>query len=116
MSIESMTADNPGPLFDAAASEDAKRTGIENATSPLIRQVRLLEARLVAFDLASGGREISADDVAEHYSSTLHIDLWEHLGNAAGAIFQTDEWEFVRYVKSQRVRSHSNLIRVWRLR
>ena len=111
-----MTTDNPGPLFDAAASEDAKRAGIENATSPLIRQARLCEAREIARWRGRCGLLVSADDVARYYKEVRGVDLWGHLGNAAGAIFQTDEWEFAGYTKSERVRSHGNLIRVWRAR
>lgn len=117
MSIENGLNDTVtlGPLFDAELGAKERDAGIDRATAPMIRQARLHDARKVAREIAALHGEVCADDVARHFRDR-GIDLWQALGNAAGSIFRSAEFEFVRYQKSERVRSHRNVIAVWRLR
>ena len=114
MSIESMTSDNLGPLFDPVTGRAGRDAGIAAASSPLVRRVRLLDVKEIAKQIARTRGEVSMDDVARHYAER-GVDLWETLGNAAGGVFRDPCWEFAGYVKSERARSHRNLIRMWRL-
>lgn len=97
-------------LFDAAESQRHAVEGITRAANN--NAVLLHEARQIAKDLAQGGREISMDDVARVMGKRSAL-----LGNAAGSVFSGREWEWTgKFIKSARVRSHSNLLRVWRLK
>ncbi len=52
-------------------------------------------------------------DLAQQIAAAYHLDL----GNAAGSVFKTDDWEFTgRWVPSQRPEAHGRFIRVWRLK
>ena len=103
------------PLFDAAASEDAKATGIDRATGSLpMWNVMLLDAaRGIARIIAREGGTVTADDVVRRFADK-GIDLTAKLGNAMGSLFKGPEWEWTGdYIKSARVHAHSNLLRVW---
>jgi len=106
------------PLFDSAASEAARDEGIEAATGSLPAwNLHLIEAaRGVARILARRNGTVNADDVVKHFADE-GTDLTAKLGNAMGGLFRGDEWEFTgKYIKSERVHAHANLLRVWRLR
>lgn len=98
------------PLFDSVASESAKVVGMNRAANN--RPVELEYARNVAKQLARAKGEITADQVQE-----ILIAQGIELKNAAGSIFKDPAFEFAgRYEKSARVKAHSNLLRVWRLK
>jgi len=106
------------PLFDAVASEAAKDDGRDAAEASLpVWNRNLMEAaRSVARALAHQNGTVTADDVVLRFARN-RINLTAKLGNAMGSLFRGDEWEFTgRYVKSERVHAHSNLLRVWKLR
>lgn len=103
-------------LFDAAESERLKEAGIAAAAEgrEYLLEIARDRARLVARERG----EVTMDDVV----AALVADGFDpaQLGNAAGAVFKgkmggVSEWAFTgRFVRSARVASHSNLLRVWR--
>ena len=98
-------------LFDAAESERLKEAGIAAAAEgrEYLLEIARDRARLVARERG----EVTMDDVV----AALVADGFDpaQLGNAAGAVFKGREWVFTgRFVRSARVASHSNLLRVWR--
>lgn len=98
-------------LFDAAESERRKEAGIAVAAEgrEYLLEIARDRARLVARERG----EVTMDDVV----AALVADGFDpaQLGNAAGAVFKGKEWAFTgRFVRSARVASHSNLLRVWR--
>lgn len=100
------------PLFDYAESERRKVEGMELAANN--RGGILTEARVIAKELATEGRAISADDVVAAMCERgygIHA-----LKNAAGSLFAGQDWQWTgQFVKSVRSHSHSNLLRLWRL-
>lgn len=72
------------------------------------RNADLAEARLYLVKLAQGinCREVTAEHAAQF-----------NLGNAAGSLFKTEEWEWTGRFKESTVPSrHNGMIRVWRLK
>lgn len=113
MSVIEHTTQRELPLFDAAASEAARRAGMEKAATN--KASLLKHARKVAKRLAEGGEAISADDVAEALQGE-GISVFA-LGSAAGSLFRESCWEWTgAFVKSRRTHAHSNLLRVWKLK
>jgi hypothetical protein len=99
-------------LFDAAESERRKDAGMALAAAS--REAILEVARERARFVAREHGEVSMDDVA----AALVVSGYDpaDLGNAAGSVFRGSEWVWTgRFVRSSRVASHSNLLRVWRL-
>ena len=61
-------------------------------------------------------RCVTADD-AHRIAASLTGGNQNALGNAAGSIFKTDEWEFTGvWSPSQRPSNHARPVRVWRLK
>ena len=98
--------------FDFEKAQRAKEIGMTTAAD---NKKALLEyARGIAVELGRKG-DVSADDV-QRVLEARGISV-RALGNAAGSLFERKKWEWTgRFVKSQREHSHSNLLRVWRLR
>lgn len=117
MSIEDGKRDDNsmGPLFDAEKADEAAEEGIARAASPIHRQMTLAGAQELARHLAVLHGRVTADDLAR-VCADRGVDLPRILGNAMGAVFRGPEWELVGYEKSERVRRHGNVIRVWRLK
>lgn len=91
--------------------ESLKKDGMKNAADA--NHEVLMLAREIALHLAkqTGGR-CHADMV----QSVLIANGLE-LGNAAGSLFKTQDWEWTGdFVKSDRVSNHARIIRVWRLK
>lgn len=88
--------------------ESLKAEGMKRAAEN--RRVWLALAQQRAKVLAMRGNTITIDDV---FADNLKP---EYLGNAAGSVFKTDEWEFVEWVPSKRPSNHGRPIRSWRLR
>ena len=102
-------------VFDADASADARDEGIARASSQAYRRLLLLDARRMAIMLAMRNGETNADEVVRWYAEH-DIDLTGSIGNAMGALFRGDEWEWTgKFINSARVHAHANLLRVWRL-
>lgn len=101
------------PLFDSQLSEQAKETGMNQAAEA--KKALLKYARELAIKLASGGKEISADDVQKAlYEQGINIHA---LGNSAGSLFAGKQWEWTgRRIKSIRQHAHANEIKIWRLK
>jgi hypothetical protein len=102
--------------FDPALAERYKREAMAAAASSPAHQqlLDLLRPVLVKIALSRSDRCVTADDaqawLAEHgYSPGA-------LGNAAGSLFRSSDWELVGYRKSARVSRHSNRVGVWRLK
>jgi len=101
-----------GEVFDAAASEAAKREGMAQAADakPAILEL----ARELARGFARRAGEVTADDVQ---MMLLEVGITpDDFGPAAGSTFRGDEWEATgEYRKSARVRNHARRLMVWRL-
>jgi hypothetical protein len=103
---------NDGPLFDIIAGIEARDAGIAQAARTKGTLLKL--ARNIAADLGRELGEVTADDVQRRLHDVHKISI-HALGNAAGAIFKTDDWEFTgRFVRSERVHARGNMLRVWR--
>ncbi|HTF61190.1 MAG TPA: hypothetical protein VK638_00615, partial [Edaphobacter sp.] len=99
--------------FDLVAGEERKEAGIALASDRRagVWGVALDTARRIARERG----EVTADDV---YRSLIAqgMDPLE-LGNAAGSIFRSKDFEFTgRWKKSKRISNHARQNRVWRLR
>ncbi len=110
-------ADAADPLttFDAAASEAAKEHG--QAAAADRRRFVLDVARSVARDIAQQDpfRRCHADQVMRRLIALDYAPA--DLGNAAGSVFKTDEWEFAgEWRPSVRVSNHGRRTMVWRLK
>lgn len=103
-------------VFDSTLSERAKEEGIARACSPEERLDWLDEAKAAAVHIGRLQDEVSMDDVARLFFLEDGIDICSILGNSCGSIFRSKYWERVGFKKSERVRRHSNIISVWRLR
>ena len=69
-----------------------------------------VHARVIA---EPGNRAITIENLRTHY------EIWGiawTLGNAAGSVFDGDEWEAVGVTTAKRPEAHGRLIRQWRLR
>ena len=58
-------------------------------------------------------RQITIEDVRDWFS---HQGMKWTLGNAAGSVFDGNEWESCGVTTAKREKSHGRLIRVWRLK
>ena len=100
-------------LFDHAAACEARDAGMAQAAEGKRSLLRF--ARGLAVELAERQGEVTADDVQRALAA--HGVSVRALGNAAGSLFVGAEWEWTgKFRKSERVHSHQNLLRVWRLR
>jgi hypothetical protein len=100
-------------LFDADASEAGKVAGMGRAAESRASLLDLARPIAVYIALSRPTREVTADDVQR---GLVELGYSPHaLGNAAGSLFKGKEWEWTgKFIKSERVHSHSNLLRVWR--
>jgi hypothetical protein len=101
--------------FSLFAGTQARDLGIATASgsrNPLVEKVRQF-LRTLARD--RDGRLVTADDA---YQYLRQIGEQESvLGNAAGALFKSSEWEFTGcWTPSKRVSNHARMVRVWRLK
>lgn len=114
MSIESMTSDNPGPLFDLEEGERRKNYGKQEALQPGGRVLLLAEVQATARHIARERGEVTVDDLYEVYGTRL-----DELGNGRGSIFDgfapVMAWS-QKMVKSKRPSRRANHIAVWRLK
>lgn len=103
-----------GPLFDAAASAQAKEAGMLQAATNKASLLEHARGRARAIARSRANREVTADDVARALEAD-GISVFA-LGNAAGSLFRGAEWEWTgRWQPSERVHAHRNPLRVWRL-
>lgn len=107
---------NQGSLdFDLAEGERLKEVGILQASDMTSRRFLLEKAKEVAHWICRNAGDVTADDVYREmeirgYSPDL-------LGNAAGAIFRGEEFEFTgQWLKSSRATNHARMNRVWRVK
>jgi|TARA_Y100000310_G_C20589548_1_gene767229 hypothetical protein len=100
--------------FDFAASNAAKKEGMElaaNANPDL-----LTVARQVAKALALTGpnRRVSSDDV---FLQMKRMGLPYNIGPVAGSLFKGPEWRFTGdRVRSKRISNHARELKVWELK
>lgn len=114
---------------EAEEGERRKADGMRLATTN--KEHLLARAREFAFDIARGvephadGQKradwlVNADDVFAAWQRDNDRRAREGLacvpwiGNAAGHLFQTPNWECVGMVKSYRSHAHRNLLRQWK--
>ena len=100
---------NQLPLFDAKRSKAHKERGMASAAS---HQRELLGiARAIALTLALNGDGTCTMDDVKRQMLKMGLDPRE-LGNAAGAVFKTDEWEFTgERIRSAQVSAHNREIK-----
>ena len=68
-------------------------------------------------ELAKNMATIAADNtITSDEVQAVLIDRGIYLGNAAGSIFKTADWECVGFTPSKRTSSHGRIIRKWRLK
>lgn len=92
--------------------EQLKREGQERAAKG--KSEALEHARRVARAIALNG-DGTCD--ADRVDAALKAGGKPGLGNAAGMLFQSDEWVWTgAWLKSKRRQAHCNLLRVWRLK
>lgn len=100
--------------FDLEFGQLLADRGLARAAGKPSREELLEIAQRVAVEIARtrSSRLVTADDVqAALIQEGYHPG---DLGNAAGAIFRSAEWEWTgEMVPSRRVSRHGNLIRVW---
>ena len=98
-------------VFDSGMAGQLKDEGMSAAA--FNQQERLELARDIAITIAkSGDGFCNADQVGKVLLSKYGI---ESLGPAAGSMFKTPDWHFSGvYVPSERVKSHGQVLRVWR--
>lgn len=97
-------------LFEGRKRKDS---GMKRAAEN--RSIELSQAQWAAKVLAETYKTpITVDDVRRHYSETMKLP-WT-LGNAAGSIFKSPEWECVGFVEASHPEAHGRIIRRWRLK
>jgi hypothetical protein len=99
-------------LFAGVAARDMGIATAAESRNPLVDKVRQF-LRKLAKD--RDNRCVTADDA---YAYLKQIGEEERtLGNAAGALFKSGEWEFTGcWTPSTRVSNHARMVRVWRLK
>lgn len=101
--------------MDLFAGMDARDEGIAKAAESRNGLVEQVRSHLKLLARSRGNRIASADDF-EHVLALMGKN-YSDLGNAAGAIFKTDDWEFTgTWTPSQRKSNNARYIRVWRLK
>lgn len=105
-------ADQPD-LFDFAAAEKAKQLGMDLAATSKRELLEFARRLAIEIALSRPSREVNADDVQKELHSR-GVGIFT-LGNAAGSLFRGAHWLWTgKWVKSERIHSHSNQLRVWR--
>lgn len=99
-------------LFAGTFARDCGIALSNESRNPLVERIRQ-SLRGLARD--RDNRCVTADDA---YAYLAQIGEKERaLGNAAGALFRSGEWEFTGcWTPSTRVSNHARMVRVWRLR
>lgn len=101
--------------FDSQLSQAAKDEGISTAAWSRRELLWQVKEAVKQIALSRPSRTACADDGQEWLVSKGYQP--SDLGNAAGSMFAGREWEFTgQWVKSKRVSSHKNDLRLWRLK
>jgi hypothetical protein len=101
--------------MDLFAGMESRDQGIRKATESRNELVEQVRAHMALLARSRGNRCVTADD----FESILKLINKTHadLGNAAGGVFKTEEWEFTgHFTPSQRKSNKARFIRVWRLK
>lgn len=97
-------------LFSVAQAETDKVYGMAVAAAAKVE--RLAIAKRLAFGITPIGGTCTADDV---FMAMLERGYDPYLGNAAGSLFRSLEWEFTgEWETSKRTTNHGRQNRVWR--
>ena len=105
-----------GELFNAEESENRKKDGMDRAEGslPMWLTATLADARSVGKMLSLKNGSVTTDDVGKYYEER-GVDISERLGPAMGSMFKGRDWEWTgEFKKSERVKNHCRLLRVWR--
>jgi len=111
--VQSLYAPRQEGLFNGEESDRLKSEGMELAANA--QQGDLALAREIAMEIATddADRQCDSDRVGRVLESRHGVTT---LGPAAGSIFAESHWQFTgQFKKSERVKNHSRLVRVWRL-
>jgi hypothetical protein len=99
--------------FSPEVAEKAKQEGMDCAALLKSDSLALARSACKMAALDRPDRTATADD-AQAYLVKCGL---EPLGNAAGSLFLSSEWEFTgTWRKSERVSNHGHKNRVWRLK
>lgn len=99
-------------LFAAQVARDAGMAQAASCRNPLVEMVRG-HLRKLATDRAD--HLVTADDAYRYLTQIGESE--RALGNAAGALFRSTEWEATGcWTPSTRVSNHARMLRVWRLK
>jgi len=91
--------------------EERKRRGIKKAVSK--HREELFYVQGVARFLGRHQEIVTVEDVRNAVEGAGK--QWT-LFNAAGAIFQTNDWQWMGYVRAKRPEAHARIIKTWRLK
>lgn len=98
--------------FDSVKSRAAKAQGMDQAAERRRVTLELAREGLRKMARARIDRCVTADD-AQRYLEELGYPPGL-LGNAAGSLFRGADWRWTgRWIRSARVQSHANDLRVW---
>jgi hypothetical protein len=99
-------------LFEGVAEKEA---GLELAASSKNQLLERVRRHLRNLARDRDNRCVTADDATKFLVGIGEPD--RALGNAAGSLFRSAEWEFTGcWTPSVRVSNHARVLRVWRLR
>ncbi|HEY0264469.1 MAG TPA: hypothetical protein VGC07_08085 [Granulicella sp.] len=105
----------PLPAMDLFAGELARDAGLVQAAASRNELVNKIREYLMVLARNRPNRIATADDY-ESFLRSLGMSN-KDLGNAAGVIFKTPEWEFTGvWTPSKRKTNNARAIRVWRLK
>ena len=99
-------------LFAGVSERDMGIATAADSRNDLINKVREFLRTLAR---SRDNRCVTADDAYKFLA--IRDGELQRLGNAAGALFRTGEWEFTGcWTPSTRVSNHARMVRVWRLK
>jgi hypothetical protein len=101
--------------LDLFAGLELKEAGIAQASASRNDLINKVRAQLELIARGRADRCVTADDY-QPFLEAIGLSS-EDLGNAAGSVFKSDNWEFTgHFVPSKRVSNRGRYVRVWRLK
>ncbi len=99
-------------LFTGAVARDAGISQAAESRNALVEKARRYLRTLAR---ERGNHCVTADDAVEYLVKIGESE--RALGNAAGSLFRSHEWEATGcWTPSTRISNHARMVRVWRLR
>jgi hypothetical protein len=101
------------PEFDPQLAEKWKREALEGAARKHQVLLDVLRPELIKIALSRDDRCVTADDAQAWLIDHGYPGA---LGNAAGSLFRSSDWELVGYRPSERTSRNRSIVGVWKLR